>query len=281
MKNGRAGDWFLQFVKGIFIGAAFIMPGMSGGALAAVFGIYERLISFMAHITKDFKVNMLYFIPVGLGGVSGVILLSYAVSFLFKSYEVPVLLFFIGCILGTFPSLWKQAGKKGRSVDHVLIMVLSGVIGYICLRFGMNSFNGQMALNHGTWLLSGALIGLGILVPGLSPSNFLVYMGLFVPMINGLKSLDLTIILPVGIGGVICVVMFSKLIDLLFRKAYTGMFHVILGIVASSTVLIVPRDMNYFSMESLTCAVTCAAGVLLARRMSSIEEKYKPAIKKT
>lgn len=53
-------DWFLRFIKGMFIGSGFILPGVSGGALAAVFGIYERIISFLAHITKNFKENVLF-----------------------------------------------------------------------------------------------------------------------------------------------------------------------------------------------------------------------------
>ncbi|EPM6810198.1 undecaprenyl phosphate translocase family protein, partial [Enterococcus hirae] len=60
-------DWLLRFVKGMFIGSGFILPGVSGGALAAVFGIYERLISFLAHLTRNFKENVLFFLPVGLG----------------------------------------------------------------------------------------------------------------------------------------------------------------------------------------------------------------------
>lgn len=63
-------DWLLRFVKGMFIGSGFILPGVSGGALAAVFGMYERLISFLAHLTRNFKENVLFFLPVGLGGIS-------------------------------------------------------------------------------------------------------------------------------------------------------------------------------------------------------------------
>lgn len=111
-KSGGA-DWILRFVKGMFIGSGFILPGVSGGALAAIFGIYERIISFLAHITKNFKENVLYFIPVGLGGITGVFLLSFAVSFLLGAYETIILWFFVGCIIGTVPALWKEAGKKG------------------------------------------------------------------------------------------------------------------------------------------------------------------------
>lgn len=60
-------DWWLRFIKGIFIGSGFILPGVSGGALAAVFGIYERIILFLANLTKNFKDNVRFFFPVGLG----------------------------------------------------------------------------------------------------------------------------------------------------------------------------------------------------------------------
>ena len=74
-------DWLLRFVKGIFIGSGFILPGVSGGALAAVFGVYERIITFLAHMTQDFKKNVRYLIPLGLGGIAGVFIFSFVVSF--------------------------------------------------------------------------------------------------------------------------------------------------------------------------------------------------------
>ncbi len=115
-RNGSK-DWLLRFIKGMFIGSGFILPGVSGGALAAVFGMYERLISFLAHITKNFKENVWFFLPVGLGGVTGVFLLSFLVSFLLGAYETTILWFFVGCIAGTVPTLWKEAGKKGTAND--------------------------------------------------------------------------------------------------------------------------------------------------------------------
>lgn len=80
MENQEVGyttkDWMLRFVKGMFIGSGFILPGVSGGALAAVFGMYERLISF----SPPYKISkkMFCFLPVGLGGVTGIFLLSFS-----------------------------------------------------------------------------------------------------------------------------------------------------------------------------------------------------------
>lgn len=268
-------DWILRFVKGIFIGSGFILPGVSGGALAAVFGIYERIISFLAHITRDFKKNVLFFIPLGLGGLTGVFLFSFVVSFLFDVYEVQILWLFVGCILGTLPTLFQQAGKKGRQNKHIVILVISFIVGLAFMMYGEKLFGGNVPQNFITWIIAGALIGLGVVVPGLSPSNFLVYMGMYKDMADSIKDLNLMVIIPIGIGAVLAVLSFSKLMDYVFKKAYAGLFHGILGVVLASTVMIIPFDFNYLSMGTFTCIALCAVGVALGYWMCSLEKKYK------
>lgn len=276
MKNNKMADWLLRFVKGMFIGSGFILPGVSGGALAAVFGIYERMIGFIAHLTKDFKKNLLFFLPVGLGGITGVFLLSFAVSYFLGAFEVQILWFFIGCILGTVPALYKQAGKKGRKNHHFVIMAVSFVLSMVFLSFGESLIQGQVPLNFGTWMIAGGLIGLGVIVPGLSPSNFLVYMGMYKAMTDAIKTLDFMVIIPIGLGGLACLLLLSKLMDYIFKKAYAGLFHAILGVVFSSTLMIIPRNFNYLSLGTLVCLVLCVAGIALGYWMSMLEEKYKP-----
>lgn len=274
-EKGRGGDWLLRFVKGMFIGSGFILPGVSGGALAAIFGIYERIISFLAHITRNFKENVLFFIPVGLGGVTGVFLLSFVVSFALGTYENIVLWFFVGCILGTIPALWKEAGKKGRSSRDIGILIASFAAGLLFLWKGSGLF-GHVDQNFFTWMIAGGLIGLGIIVPGLSPSNFLVYMGMYKAMSDGIKTLDLGVIVPIGIGGLVCVLGLSKVMDYIFSKAYPQLFHFIMGIVLASTIMIVPTDYSGFTVGNFAaCVVLCLAGAALGAWMSRLEEKYK------
>lgn len=98
MQKTSKRDWLIRFVKGIFIGSGFILTGVSGGALAAVFGLYEKLISFLAHITRNFVANFLYFLPVGLGGIAGVFVFSFAISFFLGAYEVQMLWLFVGAL---------------------------------------------------------------------------------------------------------------------------------------------------------------------------------------
>jgi putative membrane protein len=254
----------LRLVKGALIGTGFILPGVSGGALAAVFGIYERIIGFIAHVTRDFKANVCFFLPIGLGALLGIFVLSFGVSFFLEHYEVQVLWFFVGCILGTLPALWKEAGKKGRLPRHLVILAVSAVLGFVVLYFGERLFSGHVPLNFGTWMLAGALIALGVLVPGLSPSNFLVYLGLYTPMVDAFKGLEVMVLLPLALGGALCLFGLAKAMDRLLARAYTGLFHFILGVVLASTVMIVPRGYDYLSLGSLVCAAACIAGIALA-----------------
>ncbi|NLM66465.1 MAG: DUF368 domain-containing protein [Enterococcus sp.] len=267
-------DWFLRFVKGMFIGSGFILPGVSGGALAAIFGIYERIISFLANLTKDFKDNVFFFLPIGLGAITGVFILSFFVSFLLGAYEKMMMWFFIGCIVGTVPALWQEAGKKGRSRQEWFILFASLIGGFLFLYSGAQFFP-EVSQNFWTWMLAGALIALGMIVPGLSPSNFLIYMGMYKAMSDGIKEINFSVLFPLALGGILTVIVFSKLIDYAFKKAYPQLFHFILGIVFASTLMIVPTDYSSFTFfHSLASFFLLLGGTGLGAWMSRLEEKY-------
>ena len=276
MEKNRKADWILRFVKGIFIGSGFILPGVSGGALAAVFGIYERIISFLSNIFKDFKENILFFIPVGLGAFAGMFLFSFVVSFLLGNAETYTMWFFIGCIVGMLPALFKQSAKKGRKIWHLYLMAAVCAVFFAILKLLETAVATNLPQNPLTWLMAGGIIGLGVIVPGLSPSNLLVYMNLYKPMADGIKGLDFGVILPLAVGALACVILLSKLMSYVFSKAYAVLYHCILGIVFASTLIIVPFQYNYLSVGGLYCLLACAAGAALALFMSRLEDRYKP-----
>ncbi|MDR0568787.1 MAG: DUF368 domain-containing protein [Spirochaetaceae bacterium] len=268
-------DWILRFFKGALIGTGFILPGVSGGALAAIFGLYQRIIAFIAHITRDFVKNVAFFIPVGLGALFGMFLLARPLSFFLEHYETQVIWGFIGCIIGTLPSLWKEAGKEGRAGRHYVILGATAVAGF-CLLYAAKLFlKAALPLNFGTWIFAGVLIAAGILIPGMSPSNFLVYFGMYKPMVDAFKTMDFSVLFPLFFGAAVCLFSLSALVDILLKKIYPGLFHFVVGVVIASTLMIIPLSYNYLSAGTLICAAALVAGGALGFWMSKLEEKYK------
>ncbi|HAF49189.1 MAG TPA: DUF368 domain-containing protein [Anaerolineaceae bacterium] len=266
-------DWIIRFLKGILVGIGFITPGLSGGVLAVVFGIYERLMGFLGNLRDNFVENVRFFLPVGIGGAIGVVAFSAVVDFAFSNYAAQFTWLFIGFIAGTFPSLFKTAGKKGRNTVHWLILVLTA-IGTVFFMSWMETIRTvQLAPSFTNWLLSGVLIGLGVVVPGMSPSNFLIYLGLYQPMASGIRHLDLGVIIPLILGATLIVLVLAKLIAWLFKKFYAFMYHFILGIVVGSTIVIIPGGVSGWTIA--VCAVLFAAGALISYFLAKLDEKYE------
>ena len=265
-------DWFIRLLKGIFVGIGAIVPGLSGGVLAVVFGLYEPLMRFLANLKENFKKNLLFFIPVGIGLALGVIAFSAVVDFAFTNYAAQFIWLLIGFISGTFPTLLKTAGKKGRKSYHWVILALTAIGMVFLMRWMENISNVTLPQTFINWVLSGALIGLGVVVPGMSPSNFLIYLGLYQPMASGIRHLDMGVIIPLIIGLAICVLSFAKLVAFLFNKAYTFMYHFILGIVVGSTIAIIPGGVSGWTI--IVCALLFALGVISSYALAKLDERH-------
>ncbi len=281
-----ATDWFVRLVKGIIIGIGFILPGLSGGVLAVIFGIYDRLIRFLANLKDNFLKNVFYFIPVGVGAAIGIVLFSVVVEKAFGQYAAQFVCLFVGFVAGTLPSLYKTAGKQGRKSSDFVVLIVSALIVFVLMLFGGRQLT-EVTPNIPVWLASGLLMGLGLIVPGMSPSNFLIYLGLYDKMAIGIKDFDFTVIIPLIIGFVLCIILFSKLAAWLFRRYYSGMYHFILGMVIGSSSAIFPTIVfPAFGTENLIaadltfggallfCFVLFAIGTAASYLFGKVEEKY-------
>ena len=282
MKN-KIIDILLRFLKGATMGMDFVLPGISGAALAVVFGLYEKIISFIANITKEFFKNILFFIPVGIGGLLGIYLVSHPISFLKDNYLTPFLWFFVGAIIGTIPELWQRSGEKGRKPMHITILICTFILAAFLLLFSGGWTLGQLKLTPLTAFISGGIVAFIALIPGFSSSNFLVLFGLYGQMIDAYKNLDLSILIPFACGLIIFVFPFSKGVEFLLKKIFTGFFHVILGFVLASAVLIAAIASgwqqeggyyNYLQIGTLACVITFIAGVAFSYWMCRISKKY-------
>lgn len=265
--------WIIRFVKGILVGIGAITPGLSGGVLMVVFGIYEPLVRWLADIRKKFLPNLRFFLPVGIGGVIGVVAFSAVIDYAFTHFAAQFTWLFIGFITGTIPSLLKTAGEQGRKKWHWLLLGVFAVGIYLFMTWMESIRSVTMTPSFWGWLLSGALTGFGLVVPGMSPSNFLLYLGLYQPMANGIKNLELGVILPLILGVVLVIFIFARLVSWLFRKHHALMYHIIIGIVIGSTAAIIPSGVSGFGVIA-ACALLFLAGASASFALAKLDEKH-------
>ncbi|CAL8975432.1 hypothetical protein TESS_TESS_00847 [Tessaracoccus sp. O5.2] len=261
-------SWIGRLLKGVAVGVGAILPGLSGGVLAVIFGLYDPMIRFLADMRKRFWRNVAFFIPIALGMAIGIFAFSVLVKAAFDSYAAQFTCLFIGFVIGTFPSLYRQAGRHGRTSRHLVILGVAAAAIFLLMLAG-----GQMLVqvtpSIPVWFGSGALIGLGVIVPGMSPSNFLIYFGLYDKMAGGIKDGDLGVIIPLAVGVVVCVLLLARGAAWLFDRYYAAMYHLILGMVVGSSLAIFPTVVfPAFTDAGLTASgLTLPVAVLFAVAM--------------
>ena len=273
-------NWLMRLAKGVIIALGFILPGASGSLLAAILGVYEKLLHFLAHITKNFKENFLFFLPIGIGGILGIGLLSRPLEFLLEHHRIIVLWTFAGLIVGTLPALLKKSTiKEERKSRDVITLLISLIISFSLL-YLLGIFAGNLQANFLGFIIAGVILGLSILIPGVSTSNILIIVGIYTPMLTGFRNFDLVnVYLPIMIGGGLSMILFSKFMDRLLKNHYTITFHAILGLVISSILLIVlPPIATYEGLTPFTIVLSImmfTLGMLFGGFMGKLEEKYK------
>ena len=222
------------------MGFGAIMPGVSGGALCAAFGMYKPIVEVMAHPVKAFRKYIMDLLPFALGGIVGFWGLSGLAGYLLERNSEIAVCVFAGLILGTFPGLLKDAAEEGRNTSSYVSMIVGFAVMFILLLiFKRGRGNG---LEPGIWsyLLCGVLWGLSFIVPGLSSSTLLMFFGIYQPMLAGIAALTPGVVIPLGAGAVATVLVSARLISMAFARFHNILSHLIIGIVGATTVMILP-----------------------------------------
>jgi putative membrane protein len=280
--------WIIRVIKGALIGIGAILPGLSGGVLMVVFGIYDHLISFLGNFPKNFKKYFFFFLPIGIGGILGILLFAGLVSVAFGKFAAQFVSLFIGFVAGTVPSLWKTAGLKGRGKQGYTALIVAALVILILMLNGENQLT-SIEPNFIIWIGGGVLVGLGFIVPGLSPSNFLIYFGMYSKMSDGISNLDFSVIVPLMLGVLLAIIAFAKLVSKLFEYKYEIMYHIILGTVLGSSLAIFPTvvapgltaegllksGLSFVPALALVI-IMFALGMIASLLFSRVEDRYSP-----
>ncbi len=264
-------EWILLVIKGMVVGAGAIIPGVSGGVLCVVFGIYQPMMALLAHPVKSFKTYYKMFIPFLIGWLAGFLLIAKLVEMLFAASASIAIALFVGLIAGTLPSLFKEAGKNGTDNKSRIGFTLGLFLMFTLLLLLDNQSSSSITPNIWWFAFSGLIWGFSLIIPGLSSSSILIFMGLYQPMTSGIAALDMAVILPLIAGLAVTVLLFARLVNHLFEKHHGIMHHTIIGIVIASTLLIIPTE--YPNWWSLIISAACfAAGFTASVLLNKLDK---------
>lgn len=220
--------FLVRMLQGMLIGLGAVLPGISGGVLCVIFGIYRPVMELLSNPRKYFFTHIRKLLPVILGGAVGFLGVANILSFFLEKYPDPSVCLFVGLIAGMLPSLMREAGKEGRTNGSWISMVAAVVI--FAILTTLNLLSVSLVPNVGWYVFCGVCLALSVIVPGMSFSTLLMPLGLYTPFVDGLGHLNLSIMIPSGIGAVVTVICFAKMIDALLEKFYSYVFHTIVGI---------------------------------------------------
>lgn len=258
-------------VQGAIVGIGAILPGVSGGVLCVAFGIFEPLMEFLTNPKKSIKNSYHIFVPFFAGWALGFILLAKVVEIFFSfAPDVAIFLFF-GLVCGTIPDLFKKSERAGKNTSWTPF-VISMSISYILFHIIEAGEAVVIPANFLSFLFCGFMWGISLIVPGLSSSTVLIYLGLYVPLTEGIGGFHLEVLIPFAIGIVVTVAFFAKFVNMLFKRHYALISRIILGFVISSSLKTLPYEFK--SVWTMIISVACfAVGFLIAHAMEKTEEK--------
>lgn len=265
----------LWVIQGFIVGIGAILPGVSGGTLCYAFGIYDPILDVLSNPIKGLKKHWKMMIFVIFGGGLGFVGFAGITNWLLSLNEAVVLCVFVGLIAGTLPDIWKDAGKQGRGKGSYIGLAVSFVA--ISAVFFVFKEIWQLTIQPGIvgWIICGILWGLSFIVPGFSSSTLLLFFGIYEKMSEGISTLDFGVLIPLGLAMLATLLLFSRLMKLVFDKFYSIVSHCVLGFVVATTLMILPsfNTQWYNILIYIGCII---AGGIASFFFSKLCNKIKP-----
>ena len=287
-----------NFFKGMVIGVANLVPGVSGGTMALVMGIYERLIETISEFftnKKKRKQYIFFLLPVVFGGIAAILLFARTFSFLLSSdiFSQPTYFFFIGLILGSLPFLVTVHHDMRIRPIRVLFFVIGlGLIVLVTFFIGRDNdvdafkinltlFNminiTDISIKYGLWLFfCGIVTSSAMVIPGVSGSAILLGLGEYRNVLYFVSEVMAVQLIIFGIGAVVGIIVCARLIDYCLKRIPSNTYYFIIGLVIASIFQVVMQSLESFKLSLLPVTLSIAAlgaGFAIAYGVSKIKRK--------
>lgn len=266
---GKAKDSIILVLKGIAMGIGNAIPGVSGGTIAVVTKIFDRLMEAITPNIKKLIKNMPFLIPVGIGMVIGIFCTSVVLDKLFETYNVPTQLFFLGLIIGSIPTILRECKKETPKIRPVnLIPFFVGAFFMVALLFmkeGGSMFTEGAALTARDvilYIIMGFIGAAAMIIPGVSGSMIMKVFGAYDSIISAVANLDIAVLAVFAAGALIGLFAAVKIIDVLLKKFRQGTYCLILGLIMGSVAHIFPAGFK-FNAQGIAGIVLLLVGLAI------------------
>lgn len=268
MKKNRIQTLF----KGVLVGGTMLVPGVSGGSMAMLLGIYDTLITSVSSFTKHKKESLIFLITFSIGSFLGMLLFASPLLLLIERYTKPMLYLFLGVVAGGIPIMYQKSGVKKPDLDALLYFALGFVAIFLFSALPLDIFPKQTQMSGIALLfllMGGFASAIALVLPGISVSYMLLLMGIYEETMKAIHQFNLTYLLPLGIGVLLGIIATTKLLEQAMTKHPKASYLVIIGFVAGSIAEVFPGlpEQN----EVLFCLLMAAAGFLSIRLISKLE----------
>ena len=243
----------LDLVKGLAIGVSFIIPGVSGGTMAVILGIYDKIINSVNLLTKKFIEAFKILLPIGLGAVLAILICWYPFKLAFEHIMIVMVSLFAGFIVGGMPGIFDEVKSQKMKpiyiVVCVLAIILSAGLGFLSVSLKLNI---QSLYDSRPWwlyvlvVMSGVISAFALVVPGISGSMIMMVLGFYTPTLNLIDNFlswtnigsSISILACLVVGAIVGVFIASKTMALLLKHFRNGTFYAIIGIIIGSLIAI-------------------------------------------
>ncbi|MCM1125785.1 MAG: DUF368 domain-containing protein [Lachnospiraceae bacterium] len=276
-----------NILKGMVVGVANIIPGVSGGTMMVSMGIYDKLIHCLTHLFKEFKESMKFLIPIFVGVGIALVGLSFIIQPAFEHFPLQTSCLFIGLIVGGLPAVWKKVKGKGVKVSYIIPFLVFFVLVVGLALIGEKEGNAA-DLTFGLWscvklFLVGIIASATMVIPGVSGSMMLLLLGYYNPIVSAIKdfvtalaSLDMQgilqgcgVLVPAGLGIVVGIFAIAKLIEIIFERFPMQAYWAIIGLIVASpfAVLLMAQLGTVTALSIAVSVVTFAVGFVIAMKL--------------
>lgn len=276
-----------NMLKGMVMGMANIIPGVSGGTMAVSMGIYDKLIHCLTHLFKEFKESIKFVVPIGIGMVIALVGLSFVITPAFEHFPLQTNGLFIGLIVGGLPSIFKKVKGNSIKLSHVIpfLIFFAIVIGMAALG-DTEGKSADLSLSFVSVIklfVVGIIAAATMVIPGVSGSMMLLVLGYYNPIVATIKELVEAllafniseilrccgILVPAGLGMVVGIFAIAKVIEIIFEKFPLQAYWAIIGlIVASPFAILMVSELGVINVINVMVSlVTFAVGFVVAMKL--------------